>query len=81
MNTATDDINRQIHEQMMECLNEMGDTSGLFLAIERERAKAEILEYMMRCIREEVGGVSDEDALDRWNEYKKKHNIDICIEV
>lgn len=43
---------------------------------DREDAKDEILRYMIKQINSETGGVSDEDALDNWEQYKKQHNIE-----
>lgn len=43
---------------------------------DREDAKDEILRYMIKQINSETNGVSDEDALDNWEQYKKQHNIE-----
>ena len=43
---------------------------------DREDAKDEILRYMIKQINLETGRVSDEDAFDNWEQYKKQHNIE-----
>lgn len=43
---------------------------------DREDAKDEILRYMIKQINLKTNGVSDEDALDNWEQYKKQHNIE-----
>ena len=50
--------------------------SPLVKEIARERAKDEILRYMIKQINLKTNGVSDEDALDNWEQYKKQHNIE-----
>lgn len=49
--------------------------SPLVKEIARERAKDEIIRYMLKQINLETNGVSDEDALDHWEHYKELHNI------
>lgn len=43
--------------------------------IQYERAKEEILQYMVGKINKEFKGCTEEDALYAWDDYKKKHHI------
>lgn len=43
--------------------------------IQYERAKEEILQYMVGKINKEFKGRTEEDAFYAWDDYKKKHHI------
>lgn len=54
---------------------ELTMSSPIVKEIARERAKEEIMQYMLKQINIETNGNSDEDALDHWEQYKELHNI------
>lgn len=43
--------------------------------LQYERAKEEILQYMVNKINKEFKGHTKEDAFYAWDDYKKKHHI------
>lgn len=51
--------------------------SPIIKEIARERARDEIVRYMIEQINLETNGVSCEDALDNWEHYKELHNIEV----
>lgn len=42
-----------------------------------EKAKQEMLDYMVSEVNKEFGGCSLEDALDKWVDYKERKGIEI----
>ncbi len=51
--------------------------TALMEVAKRERAKQEMLAYMMQCIREEYNLTDTGQILLKWEEYKEKHQIEI----
>ncbi len=51
--------------------------TALMEMAKRERAKQEMLAYMMQCVSEEYGLTDTGKILLKWEEYKAKHNLKI----
>ena len=51
--------------------------TALMEVAKRERAKQEMLAYMMQCVGEEYGLTDSGEILLKWEDYKEKHSIEI----
>ncbi|MGN1313673.1 MAG: hypothetical protein ACI4VG_01510 [Lachnospiraceae bacterium] len=49
--------------------------TALMDAAKRDRAKQEMLTYMIQCLKEEYGISDRSELLLMWEDYKEKHNI------
>ncbi|MCI6811341.1 MAG: hypothetical protein PUI41_05870 [Lachnospiraceae bacterium] len=49
--------------------------TALMDCAKRERAKQEMLIYMMQCLREDYGVQDPDELLLKWEDFKGKHNI------
>ena len=54
-------------------------SSPVLLVSKREDARKEILSYMIKQISEAYGVVSEDEALDLWEDYKVSHGISIDV--
>lgn len=53
------------------------NNTALMDCAKRERAKQEMLEYMVQCLKKEYKLDDPGELLLMWEDYKEKHNIEI----
>lgn len=64
-----------LHSQEFLNFDKENRNSDFVKEISRGKIKDEMLKYIISQVNQEFLGLSDEDAFDKWSEYKEKHNI------
>lgn len=57
------------------------DDNALMQSARRERAREEMVAYLIQCLQEEYGIEDSSEALLKWEDFKERHNITIKEQV